>query len=272
MTNVRIHPLVWIGGALSAVNGLFVEALLLVLIIAVHELGHAWMAHRLGWRIRSIELLPFGGKLETDEHGGRPVREEAAVTAAGPFMHVILFAAGYASFSNGWMNEPLWSWFQQVNASVLLFNLLPVLPLDGGRFLSIALAVVLPYSKAYRAAVWLSAFFLLAIVLGAFLLLPVYVPFFLLSMYLLTQLLFLWKERSAVLLRFWLFRAHHDVKLPLKTVVVSEETSLSEAARRMYRSRVHLFQSERGCVAEKQLLNGFFKGEKRIRDIRQKID
>ena len=47
------------------------------------------------WRIKRIFLLPFGGTVEVEEHGNRPLKEEFAVILAGPLQHVWLQAAAW---------------------------------------------------------------------------------------------------------------------------------------------------------------------------------
>ena len=84
LTKIRIHPLTWVMFALSVLTARFTELLLMFLVVLCHELGHAFAAQLFGWRIKSVTLLPFGGELDTDEHGNRPWKEELIVLAAGP--------------------------------------------------------------------------------------------------------------------------------------------------------------------------------------------
>lgn len=60
-------------------------------IVLFHELGHYMMAVSFGWRIKNITLWVFGGVMDTDEHGNRPLYEEALVSIAGPLQHVFIY-------------------------------------------------------------------------------------------------------------------------------------------------------------------------------------
>ncbi|MEH7808108.1 site-2 protease family protein, partial [Bacillus safensis] len=76
LTKIHIHPLLWIVMAFAVLSGQIKPLLCLLIIVCVHELGHAAAACYYHWRIRRIFLLPFGGTVEVEEHGNRPLKEE----------------------------------------------------------------------------------------------------------------------------------------------------------------------------------------------------
>lgn len=121
-------------------------------IIWTHEMGHIAAGWRCGIRTELITLSPLGGVA----HLGAPVqspREELFVTLAGPAVHVAWLAVFWPLQQllpvrmveiGGWYWCPLQFtlWFLvTVNTSLLLFNLLPIFPLDGGRALRALLAM-----------------------------------------------------------------------------------------------------------------------------------
>jgi Zn-dependent protease len=128
------------------------SAFLFFAAIVLHELGHALVARRNGIEITSINLWMFGGmaNLRSDP---RSPGAEFRVAAAGPavtfLIVVIAFAAGFAIYGTDQFQNALelqsrtnpsgaavvLGWFGYVNAFVLIVNLLPALPLDGGRIL-----------------------------------------------------------------------------------------------------------------------------------------
>ena len=68
------------------------------------------MASYYSWRIPRIMLLPFGGMAEVDEHGNRPLKEEAFVILAGPIQHLWLFLLPFScmillSFLTGFLKK-----------------------------------------------------------------------------------------------------------------------------------------------------------------------
>lgn len=147
----KLHPLFVLLMLVSVAAGRWLEMVTLFSIVLLHELGHLAAALRFGWRIREIKLLPFGGVLEVEEAGTVPAREEALVALAGPLQNVFLAAcaalAGWAGWTDaGWAAE-----FIEANAFIALFNLLPILPLDGGKLLQAWLSTRIPY---HRTLLW----------------------------------------------------------------------------------------------------------------------
>jgi Zn-dependent protease len=123
-------------------------ALLFFLSIALHELGHAVVARRNGIDVLGIDLWVFGGlaKLSRDS---RSPGEEFRIAAAGPavtLLITVLSAVGVALLSHPDWSVSLFadsddstpvlallSWLALVNGGLLVFNLVPGFPLDGGR-------------------------------------------------------------------------------------------------------------------------------------------
>ena len=149
---IRVHAsflllfvLVLLAGAATTLEGALADMGWIVAIFAcvvVHELAHSVTATRLGIRVKDILLLPLGGVSEMERIPDEP-RKELAIAGAGPAASVIL--AGGLLLVAGLLGEKWWpptliggsilprlGW---LNALLAGFNLLPVLPMDGGRLL-----------------------------------------------------------------------------------------------------------------------------------------
>jgi Zn-dependent protease len=109
--------------------------------VLVHELGHCAVALRLGLPVRRVRLFLLGGVSELARPPARP-RDEALVAAAGPAVSVLVAGAAGAGAllaGGGTVEWLLAVQLAATNAVVAAFNLLPGLPLDGGRVLRAAL-------------------------------------------------------------------------------------------------------------------------------------
>jgi Zn-dependent protease len=118
--------------------------------IVLHELGHAFAALRNGIGISSIQLWIFGGMARMDRESGSP-GAEFKVAVAGPLVTlaivVVLTAVGLAAVGAEEFKQAVLieknsgvsggmaaiGWLAWINAVVLIFNLLPAFPMDGGR-------------------------------------------------------------------------------------------------------------------------------------------
>jgi Zn-dependent protease len=123
------------GGVRYAVAAAFV--ILLYLSVLVHELSHSLVARGYGLPVRRILLYPLGGISEIEREPQTPFRE-FTVSAAGPALSLVLAALGYGLTKvvpDGTIGWIIVNQFRWANLLVGLFNLLPGLPLDGGRML-----------------------------------------------------------------------------------------------------------------------------------------
>lgn len=170
---LKIHPtflilLLWVGvstlfsgGTTSDIFNEIAFILVLFLSVVLHELGHATAAKSYGIDTRDITLLPIGGVARL-EHMPEEPKQELVVAAAGPAVNVliagILFAGLLISgsfsqpFEMAMLVDNFWLRLLSVNITLVLFNLIPAFPMDGGRVLRAILASRMDYVKATRAA------------------------------------------------------------------------------------------------------------------------
>lgn len=128
--------LVMAGVSYGGVAGVLLSALLFASILA-HELGHAVVARSRGVPIAGIDLHMFGGVAKMAAPPRSP-NDEIAIALAGPAVSLLLGGAALAL--NAALPLTLLAWLGGANLMLGLFNLLPAIPLDGGRVLRAALA------------------------------------------------------------------------------------------------------------------------------------
>jgi Zn-dependent protease/CBS domain-containing protein len=117
-----------------------VAALLFFASVLLHELGHAWQARRDGLEIDGITLWLFGGVAQFKGAFPNP-GAEFRIAIAGPLVTLIL-GVGFVLFAVAPLPsavDGVAAWLGYINLFLLVFNLIPALPLDGGRVLRAAL-------------------------------------------------------------------------------------------------------------------------------------
>ena len=151
-----------LGGTTAAALRGVVFTLALFASVVLHELGHAVAARRFGVPTRDITLLPIGGVARLAYIPRQP-KQELVIALAGPLVTLLIVLALYGiglgfSLPNGTIDAALGArggfvgQLMWANVFLLVFNLLPAFPMDGGRVLRAALALHGDYAKATNAA------------------------------------------------------------------------------------------------------------------------
>jgi Zn-dependent protease len=147
----------------------FITALGLFASVLVHELGHSVVARMYGVKVRSITLWLLGGMAQFEEMP-RQRGAEAVMAIAGPIVSIVI--GGLCALAR-WALPPsavpalfVFQYLAAMNIMLAVFNMVPALPLDGGRVLRSLLALRMTHLRATQVAAGISK--ALAIVMGLF--------------------------------------------------------------------------------------------------------
>jgi len=164
-TVVKVHvTFLLLLGVFLVAGGVTAVILILAIFACVllHEFGHVTMARRFGVRTPDVILLPIGGLARLERMPEEP-RQELLIALAGPAVTLALAAIFYAVLRAGGATPPLLPSLTvggdnlledlyRINVLLLLFNLIPAFPMDGGRVLRALLATRQGLARATRLA------------------------------------------------------------------------------------------------------------------------
>ncbi len=137
----RLHPLFLLVGVWYCFKGELFLFLMSCLVAIQHECAHAFAAAKLGYKLNRIVLMPFGAVIDGDLRG-LSLKDEIFIALCGPLCNLCT-AAFFAAL--WWFTPDTYAFTDTAcytSLSIALVNLLPAIPLDGGRILRCALTRV----------------------------------------------------------------------------------------------------------------------------------
>ncbi len=174
----------WLGYDLGGIPALCWSVMLIAtvfLCVVLHEFGHSLVAQRLGVTVHSILLLPVGGVAQMSRIPERPLHE-FLIAIAGPLVNVVIAAVlvtfrGWSAWGGdmGAIPDSIGSFADHIlraNVMLVVFNLLPAFPMDGGRILRSLLAMKLPFHEATRIAAAIGRFMAVLLMLAGLVINP----------------------------------------------------------------------------------------------------
>ncbi|NLA84752.1 MAG: peptidase M50 [Clostridiales bacterium] len=239
------------------------------LILAVHEMSHVFAARLLKLKVHGIELLPFGGAVRIQSMFELNPVHEIVVAAAGPASNIMLLLLYFGGIQMDIIGHSVPD-PEFVNLNFLLagFNLLPALPLDGGRILRGILARQMSLERATRIASGMGI--VLALALATIGLYGLYYRVFNYSLFILSGFLLysVGRERrnaTYVLLKDITYKKESLLKegsLAIRNIAVLSDLPLKEVIKQFVPQRYHYVQvldenmQEKGILNESEIVNG----------------
>lgn len=120
------------------------------LIMSIHEGAHVFVAYLFHYPIRKIILYPFGLCAIIESIGYRSGSKDLAILLAGPLTHLLEPLLLYLFVCTHVISYTFYEYLCMMNVSILIFNMLPIYPLDGGRIFELFLQLFFRYATASR--------------------------------------------------------------------------------------------------------------------------
>lgn len=225
---------------------MFKEFLMIFSIIIVHEIGHFLAANYYKWNLDKISIYPFGGCVKFNEKINKPIKEEFIILISGPLMQIFFFIFVYFLLNEGLVTYRNFIIFKTYHYTLLLFNLLPIYPLDGGRLLNLIMNMFFPYKKGNKLVIIISI-----VVLLSSLYFYSNINYIFMGILLLSELIIYLKRQNylynKMLLERYIYKENHK-----KFKIIKNKDS-------MYKDKRHIILYKNKYITEKDYLNQRFK-------------
>jgi stage IV sporulation protein FB len=210
-----------------------------MLLIIVHELGHIVMSLLFKWKIDKIIILPFRGLTKYNEIINRPLIEEFLVAISGILIQLIFY-----KFIHDYID---YKYFDFINYFIIIFNLLPIYPLDGSKILNVLFNAITTFKNSILLTVTVSY---ITIIMLSLLFFNTNKLLFMIFGFLFIEVNKYYKEKDLFFNRFLLERYLNEFKF-------KKEKTINNVSK-MKKDYRHLFYIDNKYITESTFLKKMF--------------
>ena len=254
----NIHPATYFLILSFLFTGLIKNILIIYFIIIVHELGHIFIIKRLGYSIIRVDIYPSGGVTKIDKKINTPIIHDILIASFGIIFQVLLYLIVTFFYEQYFIRTSTYQLFLTYNTTILLFNLIPIIPLDGYCLLRSIWEVFFPFKKAFKLSFKISIIFVfLFITYNHILSLNNY----LIISFLIYKIIFEFKNFKYQYYRFLLERYLHDFHY----YKIKNEKKLDLAL--LKKDTYHYFKKDNTYISEKKALEKKFSASLGVKNV-----
>ena len=125
------------------------------IIVLVHEAGHIFFGYLFNYKVKKINIYPFGGITIFESNLNNKFISDFLVSLGGVIFQLLLFLIVKKT------DTYAYKIFLTYNTSIMFFNLIPIVSLDGGKIVNAIINHFIPYKKALRVSIYISYIFIL---------------------------------------------------------------------------------------------------------------
>ena len=217
---------------LYLISGNYKEVLILYFIIIIHELGHLFFIKLFNKKIIEIKIYPFGGITKYNSLVNHNIKQELLIALSGVFNQIIIILIYNLLFKINIINLYTYNIFNRLNISLLIFNLLPIIGLDGEKIIHLILELFIPYVKANNISIIISLISLLLLIINS---ISLKINIIFVLSFLLYKLIYFIKNKKYIENKFFLERYIYDI--PYRKIIYYNDYNINN----MYQEKYHFF-------------------------------
>lgn len=202
LKKIKINDLTIMFLLIAFLCGYIKKYLIIFFIIIIHEFGHVFFSLLFKYEIISIELFPFGGLTKCNKLLNNSIYKDLLISFGGIIFQLILLLLCIINIINNAL-------FYEINTFILLFNLIPIIPLDGSNILFDILNFFLSYEKAIF--IYCSISVISIFLFFHFFYYSIFNHFFIISLFLIKTYSII-KNRKIIYQKFIIERLLYDIK------------------------------------------------------------
>lgn len=229
-------------------TGHFANLIVFTSLIIIHEMGHIIIAILFKYPIEKVVIYPYGGLIKFNTLINTKISKDLIVAIMGIVIQCIYYFIIFFLYQKGIIREYIYNLFYIYHHSMLLFNILPIIPLDGSKIINLLYAKIFNFNLANNLTVFTSFVFLIIMIVN-----NIFEKNYSMVMVigiLLRNIYDYYKKIAYVYNRFILERYLYNIKYDRIKIITDKD--------KMYKNKSHLFKENNFLISEKNYLKKFF--------------
>lgn len=165
LDKVRIDYSTYILILIGLLSGYIKNIMIILVIVLVHELGHVFFFSLFKMDIESIVIYPFGGVSKVNKKIHERIYKDILISLGGIIFQGLLIIVIYLLYKYSFIVNSTYNMYISYNKSIILFNLIPIIPLDGSKLLLSICSKYMPYRISYITMIFVGCVSLLLFIL-----------------------------------------------------------------------------------------------------------
>ncbi len=194
---------------LSMLSGYFREIIIVYFILFFHELGHFFLMKFYKINVNKITFYPYGGMIDSNMLINTNSKKVLIISLGGIIMQLILYLVVFMFYKFNLINSYYYLMFIKYNFYILIFNLIPLYPLDGFKIFNSFFELFLPFRVSLRISFILNIIFL---IMFMYYLYVFNINNYAIVIFLLISLINYIKDIKFIINKFYLERVIYDLK------------------------------------------------------------
>lgn len=150
LNKFKINYMTWFLILFSLLAGYIKYTFIIMMIVVIHELGHIFFFKIFKFEILKIIIYPFGGITYINKRIHERMYKDFLCAIGGIVFQIILWGIFLIMLKTGWIAESTYQIFFRYNLTIMFFNILPIVPLDGSKGINIILNKFFSFRFSYK--------------------------------------------------------------------------------------------------------------------------
>ena len=228
--------------------GYFSNLIVFTSIIIIHELGHIITGLHFKYKLDKVIIYPYGGMTKFNTIINTNINKDILVAISGVIVQSIYFILITILYTKGYIREYIYNLFTIYNKSILLFNILPIIPLDGSKIINLILSKYLYYNLSNKLTIIIS--FITIIIILITRIYEYNYSFIIILGLLMKNIYDFYKNLEYIYNKFHLERYLYKITYPKKKIIKSKK--------KMYKNKSHYFYINNQLLKEDDYLRSIY--------------